>query len=345
MHSLNTITVLSRSKHGHSSDAHARFSETRPLFKRLARLGSRRSFSRLLVLLLAILFVSPLATAQETKAKGKRKSATAGQSQTPPPNHPPLQPADMTLLPSGCDHLDLFVLAGQSNMKGRGIMPDEPKRDPRIVMMHMRDDAWYLARHPLHLIGDAKTFTGADNAGVGSGLTFAETLIDRDKSLAVGLIPCAVGGSSIRLWQPGAKLYEESIRRAKLAIESTSNHKARIRGILWLQGEANANAEELPLHTERLTTMIEAYRRDLNEPTLPFIACTIGEMGDASKLDGKKAMNNILLDLPKHLPFAGVVDARDQKTHIGDFVHFDTAAQVEIGKRFAAKYWEITERK
>ena len=44
-------------------------------------------------------------------------------------------------------------------------------------------------------------------------------------------------------------------------------------------------------------------------------------------------MNDILLALPKSVPHTACVDARDLKTHIGDNVHFDTAAQNEIGKR------------
>jgi hypothetical protein len=35
-------------------------------------------------------------------------------------------------------------------------------------MMHKMDDQWYLARHPLHLTGDAKTFQGHDNAVSGA---------------------------------------------------------------------------------------------------------------------------------------------------------------------------------
>jgi len=75
-------------------------------------------------------------------------------------------------------------------MKGRGIMPGEPKRNPRIVMMYLKADSWYLARHPLHLVGDAKTFKGHDNAGVGPGRAFAETLRSQNQKVAIGLVPC-----------------------------------------------------------------------------------------------------------------------------------------------------------
>ncbi len=260
---------------------------------------------------------------------------------TPPPTKPPLETMNITKLPVGTTHLDLFLLMGQSNMKGRGVMPEEPKRDPRIVMMHLKDDQWYLARHPLHLTGAAKTFQGHDNAGVGPGLAFAEVLTAQDKTAFIGLVPCAVGGSSIKLWQKGAKFYEEAIRRAKLAMQTTAPVKARIRGMIWLQGEANANPVELSLHAERLRAMIEALRADLALPELPFIACTIGEMKPAPLLTNLKAMNEIQLALPKNVPHTACVDARDLKTHIGDAVHFDTAAQNEIGKRLAAKLIDL----
>jgi hypothetical protein len=288
-------------------------------------------------LLIAICIASAaILGAQEPSPKATAK-AKAGRIETPAPTHPPLQPVDITKLPEGAEQLDLYLLMGQSNMKGRGIMPDEPKHDPRIVMMHLKDDSWYLARHPLHLAGDAKTFAGHDNAGVGPGLAFAETLVAQNPKVALGLVPCAIGGSSINLWQKGAKLYVEALRRAKLAQQTAAPVKARIRGVLWLQGEANANAAGLAGYEAKLLKLIDDLRAELALPDLPFIACTIGEMGDAARLADKTAMNRLLLALPAKRANTACVDARDLKTHIGDNVHFDTPAQNEIGKRFAAE--------
>ena len=125
---------------------------SRPLSRRdcLARAGA----------LLACVATGPL-----LRAAAAKKERGAGKIETPSPTKPPLESADVSRLPAGCDRFDLFLLIGQSNMKGRGVMPAEPLRDPRIVMMHLRDDAWYLARHPLHLTGDARTFAGHDKEG------------------------------------------------------------------------------------------------------------------------------------------------------------------------------------
>jgi len=218
---------------------------------------------------LGLLACSPLALAQAAKTAATKNARV----QTPPPAKPPLAPVEIARLPAGFDRLDLFLLIGQSNMKGRGVMPAEPSRDPRIVMLHLKDDAWYVARHPLHLVGSAQTFAGADNAGVGPGLAFATAVAARDPRVRVGLIPCAVGGSPIALWQKGAKLYEDAVRRAKLAVAAGAPAQARLRGALWLQGEADANDERLPAHEAKLLQLIDNLRLDLATPELPFIAC------------------------------------------------------------------------
>jgi hypothetical protein len=265
--------------------------------------------------------------------------------ETPPPTKPPLAAVDVTTLPGGVERLDLFLLMGQSNMKGRGVMPEEPLADPRIVAMHVRDDQWYLARHPLHLTGDAQTFAGHDNAGVGPGLRFAETVAAAAPNVRIGLIPCAVGGTRIDLWQKGARLYDNAVRRAKLAVETTAPVKGRIRGALWLQGEADSPPDRAAVYEAKLLKLVDDLRADLGEPDLPFIACTIGEMKADTDRQQRPAINTILLKLPELRPNTACVDARELKTSIGDGVHFDTAAQNEIGKRYAEQYRRLTSSK
>jgi hypothetical protein len=298
-----------------------------------ARLPLRRDCLAGAAALLGLVAAGPLA-----RAAAVRKERAADRPETPPPTRPPLEPADPARLPAGCDRFDLFLLIGQSNMKGRGVMPAEPTRDERILMMHLRDDAWYLARHPLHLVGDARTFAGHDNAGVGPGLAFAATVARGSPGARIGLIPCAVGGSSIVLWQRGARLYDHMVRRARLALRPAGSVRPKLRGALWLQGEADATDVRLPGHEEKLLRLVDDLRADLGEPALPFIACTIGEM--RADGDGRRNadLNRLLLSLPQKRPHTACVDARDLKGHIGDSVHFDTAAQEEIGRRYAARY-------
>jgi len=255
-----------------------------------------------------------------------------------------LVPARITELSEGTQRLEIFLLMGQSNMKGRGVMPTPPLRDPQIVMMHKPSDGYFLARHPVHLTGNPKDFSGADNAGVGPGLAFAQAIAKTQPEARILLIPCAVGGTQVASWQKGRKLYEESIRKAKLALKQSPEGKARIAGALWLQGESDSTTKEkLAAYQGRLDQMVADLRKDLKILDLPFIACTIGELKESNVAD-RKAINAILLDLPNRVPDTACIDSRSFAKSIGDMVHFDTETQNRHGRLFAEEYLKLMGR-
>lgn len=151
----------------------------------------------------------------------------------------------------------------------------------------------------------------------------------------LALIPCAVGGSNITQWRKGRRNYNETIRRAKLALEQGPKGKTRIAGALWLQGESDSTTvEKIQAYRERLAQLIDDLRADTGVPDLPFIACTIGER-KSPELRAK--LNAILLDVPKLRPQTACVDGRSFAGYV-DRVHFNTATQKEHGRRFAAEY-------
>jgi hypothetical protein len=90
------------------------------------------------------------------------KRTTKGESQ------PPLHPANFDTIVEA-KTLDLFLLAGQSNMKGRATIPMTPKEDENILFFHSKQERWYTARDPLHAQGVPDLIDGSDNSGTGSG--------------------------------------------------------------------------------------------------------------------------------------------------------------------------------
>jgi len=137
-------------------------------------------------------------------------------------------------------------------------------------------------------------------------------------------------------------LYDETIRRAKLALTNAPKGKSRIAGALWLQGESDSTTpEKIQAYSERLGELIDNLRTDTGIPNLPFIACTIGEK-KTPELRSK--INAVLLDLPKLRPHTACVDGRSFAKFI-DSVHFDTATQEEHGRRYAGKYLDLTEER
>jgi hypothetical protein len=261
-----------------------------------------------------------------------------------PSNAKDLIPVDITTLPDRIDRTDIFLLMGQSNMKGRGKVPQKQILDRRIVMMRMQEDRWYVAQDPMHARVNAKRPDRPDNAGVGPGLPFAWELAKRETSTRIGLIPCAIGGSRIGLWQKGGKnsLYDNALRRAKLALDKAPKESTKIRAVLWLQGESDSTEELHGSYESSLLQVVDNIRSDLNQPELPFIACTIGSfLKGHERFTHTRQINEILLSLPRKRPFTACVDARDLDGHIGDSVHYNTASQMIIGERFANCYFNI----
>ncbi len=100
----------------------------------------------------------------------------------------------------------IFILAGQSNMAGRGIVEPQDTISSQYVLSLNSSNEWIYAKEPLH-------YYEPERAGLDCGLSFGKSLsVLYRKNITIGLIPCAVGGSSIEQWlgdstHRGVKLY------------------------------------------------------------------------------------------------------------------------------------------
>ncbi|KVH98302.1 putative protein of unknown function DUF303, acetylesterase [Cynara cardunculus var. scolymus] len=151
----------------------------------------------------------------------------------------------------------IFLLAGQSNMAGRGGVVNDtwdnyvpPESSPDLAILRLSADLnWQLATEPLHRDIDTNKV-----CGVGPGMAFASSLLRKDSSVGVvGLVPCAVGGTNISEWGRGGDLYKQLIRRAEAALEVGGT----VRGLLWFQGESDTvSREDAELYKTRLQNFI-----------------------------------------------------------------------------------------
>ncbi len=260
---------------------------------------------------------------------------------------PALTAADFSTLKAD-ETVGLFLLVGQSNMKGRGLIDLEPVVDPRVKFFHLGERNWFVAREPLHALGTPDNVVRNDNSGTGPGTSFAHSVIGKSGDARIGLIPAAEGGVPIRRYAPGERFYVRSLEMVAQAKE-LAPPKSELRAILWLQGESDArNAEQVAAYEAQLLDLIDRYRRDLGDPELPFIACTIGsfiaEGSRAERFPYSESINEILLRLPEKREHTACIDARDITGHVGDALHYNAEAQVEIGRRFAKAYLEMIKK-
>jgi len=218
--------------------------------------------------------------------------------------------------------MDLFLLIGQSNMAGRGkIESRDQETNPRILML-TKDLAWVPARDPVHF--------DKPIAGVGLCSEFARTVLKADPSRTIGLIPCAVGGTSLDKWKAGGALYNEAVRRTREAMKS-----GRLAGILWHQGEADSEKDKVATYGSRLATMIAALRKDLGAQNVPLV---IGELGRFR--EANRDFNDALPAVVPGIPNCACVTAEGLKDK-GDRLHFDSASLRTFGERYAEAYLKL----
>ncbi|MCA9054229.1 MAG: DUF1080 domain-containing protein [Planctomycetaceae bacterium] len=233
------------------------------------------------------------------------------------------------------DRFHLYLLIGQSNMAGRGVI-EEPVVPPHARVLKLsKDDAWVPATEPLHF--------DKPIAAAGLGTSFAAAMADADPQITVGLIPCAVGGTPLSRWEKGGDLYEEAVRRTQVAMQNGT-----LKGVLWHQGEGDSGSEETAgTYATRLSKVVEDLRKQLGAPTLPFVAGELGQFLKPETRDGKPSfwplVNEQINSLPERLPHSAVVSSAELG-HKGDDVHFDTPALREFGRRYAKKMRVLVDR-
>lgn len=227
------------------------------------------------------------------------------------------------------DNLKIFLLAGQSNMSGRGDLEDVDQiRNPHIMMF--RDGEWLTAVEPLHT-------DKPDIAGVGLGMSFAEAILERHPDWRIGLVPCAVGGTPLQRWMTGADLYERAVSITRDALRG-----GILKGILWHQGEGDSGLlERASSYAERFTKMIASMRSDLGEERAPAVAGELGRfLKDYQGINYFEMVNRAFHECAGLIPLYGAASSEGLGDK-GDFLHFDAVSLREFGRRYARVYCEI----
>lgn len=225
-------------------------------------------------------------------------------------------------LPAKRDFL-VFLLAGQSNMAGRGkpLEAQDQTANPRVLVLG-KDRTWMPAVDPLH-------WDKPPVVGVGLGLSFGKALAEALPEKTIGLVPAAFGGSAISEWAKGAKHYTSAVERTQVALRDGT-----LAGILWHQGESDATAERAAVYASKLDRLIEDLRTDLASPEAPFIAGTLAENMNRA---GGEQVNAALRSLPERLKRTGCVEAKGLQLS-ADGVHFNAASYREFGSRYAQEW-------
>lgn len=242
---------------------------------------------------------------------------------------------------------DVWFLAGQSNMQGVGNTQDAPRSHPLVRAFYMRDE-WGLADEPLHWLSEAVDFVHNSGVrqtkaqaererkaalkGVGPGVYFGREMVKRNR-VPQGLVLCAHGGTSMAQWSPdlkgegGRSLYGAMLRRYQLLGQP-------IRGLLWYQGESDANPEAAAIYTQRMQELVAATREDFGQPDLPWVVVQIGRvLSPYWAPDSWNSIQEQQRRLPEVIQKLDVVPTIDLE--LDDTIHISGRAYATLGHRLA----------
>ena len=233
----------------------------------------------------------------------------------------PRDPNEKTVEPP--KKMKLFLLMGQSNMAGRAKRTDADRVPAPNAYRMNRDGKWTPATTPLHF--DRKT------AGYGPGDAFIRAYLAEHPGEAIGVIPCAVGGSSIKTWGNGASHLEIAMRRLKTALPD-----GELAGVLWHQGETDSLKMKEGRYKGLFAEMVERVRKEAGFE-VPIV---VGEIGRFMEAESAR-INPIIAACAAETPKCACVSSEGLKNQ--DKFHFDRASAEELGRRYYKAWKGIAE--
>jgi hypothetical protein len=233
--------------------------------------------------------------------------------------------------------MDIIFAIGQSNMSGRGEIPVEDAGKMTDVFLLNKDGNFEPAAQPLNKYSDIEmAIKELKLQGVSPSYSCVLNLQQTLKK-PFGLVMNAQGGSSIKLWfKPGKSNYDASLVRAKEA-----QKHGKLVAIIWNQGSSDnkdAREDNFVSYKANLKEMVAHFRKDLNEPNLPFICGELSERPDFIDFN-----NNVIRKIKEFIPNSDFVTAEGTKL-LEDNIHYDAPSAKLLGERYAQKVIELTKK-
>ncbi len=244
-------------------------------------------------------------------------------------------------LASAADKVKVFILAGQSNMQGHGIIEADPRRNDGKGSLEWlvknaktakkfgqlidedsewteRDDVqiWYLGRK-----GNLKPGFGASEERIGPELGFGRVVgeaIDDPvllikiawggKSLGKDFRPPTSGGEVGPYYQELLKHTQETLGNIESLFPEYKDREPELVGFGWHQGwNDRVNQAFNDAYEQNMANFIRDIRKDLNAPNLPFVIAETGMSGHEEKHPRALSLMKAQAAVATHKEFRGNV--------------------------------------
>ncbi len=190
---------------------------------------------------------------------------------------------------------DVYLCAGQSNME--------------IILDKCYCDRLSLKDDPLIRCFELQTTTQeykwekatASNALKMTAVGYYFATFARERGVAVGIVSCNRGATCAETWidkdllkEHGLYVSDEEKDRRGLLVYPYNRcgelhellfskiQKYSMRACIYYQGESNASHPDSPSYTSLMCLLIDSWRKELGEPSLPFVMTELCNFGEYS---------------------------------------------------------------
>jgi hypothetical protein len=242
--------------------------------------------------------------------------------------------------------IDVFVMAGQSNMTGGGALADLPTQPVDLTVP--QEDILYhywIQAHELGVASEWVPLTHLKGEVVGTTygpeLTFGRALADQLPERKIAIIKVAHNGTDLAEdWHPNAqRLYQSLLDHVSLALRQLEDAgwDPQLKGFVWVQGEGDAGSRLKGVqYEENLKTFIGSLRAEWGVSDLPVVFNQL-HVGVSRPPAGVTALRHSQEMVAKSEPYTAMVNIDDLSLK-GDWVHFTGPTQLELGRRLADAY-------
>ncbi len=241
----------------------------------------------------------------------------------------------LAIIPAHADtpaDFDVYLLIGQSNMAGRGLLEAKDTTDAiEGVWLLNADGVPEPAVAPLNKYSTIRKELSLQ--GYNPGCEFGR-IMHMETGRPILLVVNARGGSPIAEWQPDNSngYFKDAVTRTNEAMKY-----GKLKGILWNQGETDVQKKTWD-YPEKFSGMISALRRELGAEDVPVVIGQVGRWNWAPKEDIERFNESIVPTTSELVPKCSFVNSKGLNRRFKDKErdpHYGRDAQIELGRRYA----------
>jgi sialate O-acetylesterase len=234
---------------------------------------------------------------------------------------------------------DVWIIAGQSNSAGYG---RGAYHDPAELGVHLfrNNGLWALATHPMNESTDTSHSVNREGANPSHSpyLNFGRVL-KHALGYPIGLVQTALGGSPLRRWNPGEQGEADLLANM---LQCAQQAGGAVKGVLWYQGETDANELTADSYLKRFRAAVRAWRVALHNPRLPIVTAQLNRVFPNPPLPAEAAalqhrswsmLREAQRQAARTIPAVFVVPTLDLP--LSDLIHTSPAGNILLGERMA----------